>query len=312
MFVVDCQGQGGGLAMLWRNKDDLTVQSYSNNHVDAIVNVQGWNQFRLTGLYGEPDRSKRQSTWNLIRLLSSQNQTPWCLIGDMNNVLGQDDKRGGRLYPTWLIQGFQEVMDECGLQDMELQGYPFTWQRGHGTSKWVEIRLDMALVSKAWTDIFGDAKLINLEVTTSDHCPILLEPTPVSTIPRRRRIKFENAWLREPVCRKIVEDSWLLHQKDALQTRISKCLEDVSAWGLDFTGNFRERIHRCKKVIINTKGSRDLEAVQRHQKANQELSEILTQQEVFWKQRFKQLWLKEGDKNSNFFYATAKARRKNN
>ncbi|KAK1368695.1 hypothetical protein POM88_034787 [Heracleum sosnowskyi] len=59
------------------------------------VNVQWWRQFRLTGLYGEPNRARRQSTWDLIRHLSYQNPTPWCLIGDMNNVLSQADKRGG-------------------------------------------------------------------------------------------------------------------------------------------------------------------------------------------------------------------------
>ncbi|KAK1358965.1 hypothetical protein POM88_043439 [Heracleum sosnowskyi] len=42
---------------------------------------------------------------------------------DMNNVPNQADKRGGRLYPAWLIRDFQEVLDYCDLQDIELQGY---------------------------------------------------------------------------------------------------------------------------------------------------------------------------------------------
>lgn len=73
MIAVDCQGQGGGLALLWKNKEDITLHSYSINHIDVVVSVQGWNQFRLTGLYGEPNRAKRKSTWDLIRLLYSQN-----------------------------------------------------------------------------------------------------------------------------------------------------------------------------------------------------------------------------------------------
>ncbi|KAK1399552.1 hypothetical protein POM88_009415 [Heracleum sosnowskyi] len=46
---VDCQGQGGGLVMFWRNKEEVTIQSYSNNHIDVLVNIQGWPPFRLTG-----------------------------------------------------------------------------------------------------------------------------------------------------------------------------------------------------------------------------------------------------------------------
>lgn len=59
---------------------------------------------------------------------------------------------------------------------MELHGYPFTWEKLKGIDKWIEIRLDRALVSRSWSETFQDVKLTNLEVTTSDHCPILLKP----------------------------------------------------------------------------------------------------------------------------------------
>lgn len=72
--------------------------------------------------------------------------------------------------------------------------YPFTWDRGHGTTKWLEIRLDRALISNSWSrETFQDAKLTNLEVSTFDHCPILLEPTIVQHTPRMRKFMFENA-----------------------------------------------------------------------------------------------------------------------
>lgn len=242
-----------------------------------------------------------------------QNQHLWVLIGDINNVLGQADKRGGPLYPSWLINGFQEVLEECGLHDMELAGYSFTWERGKCTNNWIEIRLDRALASSSWLNLFKDAKLVNLKVSTSDHSPIFLEPVSTVSAPsRNRKLKFENAWLREPVCKLIVEGSWHKNQNENLHTKLSKCLEEVSVWGREFTGNFKKRIDKCKQIIRSTKGRRDREAIQRNQNANKELTEILTQHEIFWKQRPKQLWLREGDKNSKFFHATARARRKNN
>lgn len=139
LLVVDCQGQSGGLALIWRNKNEVSLRSFSKNHIDVEVNVQGWSRFRLTGLYGEPNRAKRRETWDLIRFLARDNSLPWVLIGDMNNVACQMDKKGGRRYPSWLIRGFQDVMDDCELMDMDLQGYPFTFERGHGTATWTEI-----------------------------------------------------------------------------------------------------------------------------------------------------------------------------
>lgn len=106
MLAVDCQGQGGELAILWKTKNEVTINSYSINHIDAVVSILGWRSFRLTGLYGEPNKTRIRSTWDLIRHLAMDNNLPWCLIGDMNNVLGQVEKRGGRLYPSWLIEGF--------------------------------------------------------------------------------------------------------------------------------------------------------------------------------------------------------------
>ncbi|XP_074347205.1 uncharacterized protein LOC141686039 [Apium graveolens] len=131
MVTVESQGHSGGVAFLWRNKEEASLRSLSKNHIDLDITIQGWQRFRLTGLYGEPDRAKRKKTWQLIRNLSTTSSLPWVLIGDMNNVLSQTDKKGGRMYPSWLIQGFKEVLEDCNLVDMELLGYPYlgTWAR---------------------------------------------------------------------------------------------------------------------------------------------------------------------------------------
>lgn len=60
------------------------------------------------------------------------------------------------------------------------------------------------------------------------------------------------------------------------------------------------------------KGQRDEEYVERYVNEAKKLSEIYIQQETFWIQRSKQLWLKEGDRNSKYFHASARIRRKSN
>uniref|UniRef100_A0A803QSS3 Reverse transcriptase n=1 Tax=Cannabis sativa TaxID=3483 RepID=A0A803QSS3_CANSA len=125
-FTVGSQGHGGGIAVLWRNKEEVEIKSYSTNYIDMIITTPEWPQFRLTGIYGEPNRSKRKLITDLANIIN----LPWCLIGDMNNVTCQSDKKGGRPYPNWLIDGFQNVFSRCNLIDMEMEGYKFTWERG--------------------------------------------------------------------------------------------------------------------------------------------------------------------------------------
>lgn len=93
-FTVGVQGRSGGLALLWQSNEEVQVLSYSKNHIDVIVQVRDWSKFRLTDFYGEPDRTKRHESWNLIRSLKTQSSLPWCLVGDMNNIVKQEDKRG--------------------------------------------------------------------------------------------------------------------------------------------------------------------------------------------------------------------------
>lgn len=50
--------------------------------------------WRLTGLYGEPDRTQRKKTWELLRHLARDSILPWCAFGDLNNVCSQQDKQG--------------------------------------------------------------------------------------------------------------------------------------------------------------------------------------------------------------------------
>lgn len=171
-----------------------------------MVHFKDDNIFRLTGIYGEPDRNKRYETWQLIRHLSINNSLPWVLIDDMNNVCSQEDKRGGRSYPQILIRGFLDVLEDCNLSNLNLIGHPFTWKRGVGTEDWIEIRLDRAVSTPDFLNMFKDVTLTNLEVSTSDHYPLLLEFYKVHQVVKSRAFRFENAWLCKPMCQQLMAD----------------------------------------------------------------------------------------------------------
>ncbi|XP_074324163.1 uncharacterized protein LOC141661078 [Apium graveolens] len=165
----------------------------------------------------------------------------------MNNILSNEDKKEGRPYPQWLLRGFQSVVEDCDLNDMKLEGYRYTWERGYGTEAWVEIQLDRALVSNNFMQVFTEAKLTNIEVSTSDHSPIFLEPKIVTKPLQVKRFKFENAWLREPMCLQIVKETWSMHQHKSIQEKIALCSEMLSSWGKEITGNFKDRIRQSKR-----------------------------------------------------------------
>ncbi|KAK6141980.1 hypothetical protein DH2020_020745 [Rehmannia glutinosa] len=139
-FSVDCVGRSGGLDLLWVNSITVSVLNYSRFHINvSIVDEFDFN-WRCTCFYGQPNRSNRELSWNLLRELSGMPSLPWCVIGDCNDILSPNDKNGSVAHPEWLMRGFRNALMNCELNDLPLEGYGYTWERGRGTDAFVEER----------------------------------------------------------------------------------------------------------------------------------------------------------------------------
>lgn len=91
-LAVEPQGRSGGIALFWKFAGSVTLLSLSKSHIDVSLSCPGKCEWRLTGIYGEPDRSQRFKTWDLLTNLSRDADLPWCLVGDFNNVISQEEK----------------------------------------------------------------------------------------------------------------------------------------------------------------------------------------------------------------------------
>jgi endonuclease/exonuclease/phosphatase family metal-dependent hydrolase len=203
---IDVEGRSGGLSVLWRESVKCRVLNYSRNFINMIVEDEDRGDWRLTCYYGYPERSRRRMAWDLLRELRDMSPLPWCVIGDFNDLLSQEDKKGFLPHPNWLCTGFRNAVNDCDLTDIHLEGYPFTWTKSGGTDHMIEERLDRALVSSDWLAIFPNAKLRNILSSHSDHSPILLHYSPVVTRNLKHDFKFENSWLLEEDIGDVVHD----------------------------------------------------------------------------------------------------------
>lgn len=126
LFMVEGEGHGGGLALLWKETSMVTIISSSLNYINAKVQLEGIPVWRLTGFYGFPERSRRRLSWDLLRSLYQNPSSPWCVVGNFNDILHPCEKSGGVRQASWLIDGFQTAVSECGLSELSMIGYPFT------------------------------------------------------------------------------------------------------------------------------------------------------------------------------------------
>ncbi|KAL0400945.1 UNVERIFIED_CONTAM: hypothetical protein Slati_4124400 [Sesamum latifolium] len=176
---VESNGRAGGLALLWNKDIDIQLQSLSSHHIDVDVlpkNSDG--KWRFTGFYGHPEASQRKESWNLLRRLHGQSAQPWVCIGDFNEILHQEEKRGRTQHPLWQILDFRQAIDDCSIHDLGFQGHSFTWSNKREPPHNVMARLDRACANSDWSARFSNATVEVLPILGSDHAPLILNMTP--------------------------------------------------------------------------------------------------------------------------------------
>ena len=174
-FIAPRRNKTGGLVIFWKEDFDLTIETFSQYHIDSTMKKNKEGKWRFTGFYGEPDTQKRHEAWGRLRSLKSRGKAPWLCAGDFNEVTKQSEKIGGRTQPHGQMQAFRDVLNECRFMDLGFVGPMFTWHK-HFADYIVWERLDRAVATNDWFSIFSDTKVYHLDATTSDHKALLIRP----------------------------------------------------------------------------------------------------------------------------------------
>jgi hypothetical protein len=66
-------------------------------------------------------------------------------------------------------------------------------------------------------------------------------------------------------------------------------------------GFIPRRIEKLRRDLERARRCRRNQNRNKIKKIESELDELLHREEIFWKQRSRIMWLKEGDRNTNFF-----------
>ncbi|KAK2449324.1 hypothetical protein QL285_008530 [Trifolium repens] len=307
---IDVEGRSGGLSVMWRDTIKCRVMNYSRHFINLVVEDKEGAEWRLTCYYGYPERGRRRQAWDLLRELRDMSDLPWCIIGDFNDLLSQEDKKGTHPHPNWLCNGFRNAVSDCDLTDIHLEGYPYTWIKSRGSANVIEERLDRAMANSSWLMLFPEVKLRNLLVSHSDHSPILLQNSPLTENGATYTFRFENMWLKEEDVEEVVEDGWGRERGVEITSRTTRCAEKLKRWGRRKRMKFKQEVEECREEMERLRGRHDLSSSERYMEVQENHAKLLIQEETYWRQRAKMHWLKEGDLNTKFFHMSASSRQR--
>ena len=208
-LVVPSNKKGGGLALFWNSDFNLSVKSFSCNHIDSVIDEGIPEAWRLTFFYGAPETHRRIETWNLLRRLNQQFLLPWCCMGDFNEIVKNEEMHGRNRHPDRQMQGFRDAMDECDLLDLGYWGSPFTWCNNRDPLATTWVRLDRGLANLSWVKKFLAALVEHLDVINSDHkCLILTREPRGAHCFQRKPFRFEEVWTSDEGCENTIQAAW--------------------------------------------------------------------------------------------------------
>ncbi|KAL0011089.1 hypothetical protein SO802_006197 [Lithocarpus litseifolius] len=237
------------LALLWMADIDLHVQTYSPNHIDALIK--------------------------------------------------KDNLFGGLLVSTGGLRSSEMTSRRC--------------------SYLVQESLDRTYANNEWRAIFPRAKLSHLQVSYSNHVPLLISTTEPINPKRRKRLprRFEEKWVTHSDCEKVIREAWEGQFRNGspmfvLFEKIKQCRHALVDWSRNNFGIFKTKLQEKQTTLEELSRENEAEHFQRIRTLKAKINTILHQDELFWRQRSHSIWLPAGDKNTKFFHQRANQRRRKN
>ncbi|XP_074283483.1 uncharacterized protein LOC141608032 [Silene latifolia] len=219
----------------------------------------------------------------------------------------------GRNRAQWQMNNFQAAVDDCGLRDIMWKGYQYTYDNGQVGEANRQCRLDRAMCTSAWLEIYPYAKLLHLDREWSDHAPIKLvfDRRDEGGV-RRRRFRFEQIWVGMEGCEEAIVRG-VDKGNGNLGRMIAVCEREIQAWKKISIGKINWALDKKRKQLARLNGgARTQEEAKRRRKLVAEIAELYRQEEQYWRQRSRALWLRDGDRNRKFFHARAEERKRKN
>eukprot|EP00253_Pinus_taeda_P034931 PITA_34931 len=277
--AVSTRGASGGIATFWNSAMYEFIQEKSSPH------------------------------WLFTQLLHKDS-------GDLNVTLALDEKKGGSIVRDPAREWVEDIMLGWDLEDIKPSSGKFTWSNKRIAPNHIAARLDRFLVHTSFLTCGLMASSKILPNLTSDHKPILLELSldiNLGPIPFR----FSPLWIQQDGFQEVVSESWnrpvLGSPFFVWEEKIRVLKRNLKEWAKNLKSPTAKRKATLNRLVVH---QLDMEQspvsqsmLQKEVELQKEIHRASREEEEFWRQKSRNLWLQSGDKNTSFFHKQAEARK---
>ncbi|XP_056864114.1 uncharacterized protein LOC130511234 [Raphanus sativus] len=218
--------------------------------------------------------------------------------------------------PDYLMYQLRDCFTQLGLFDLRYVGPTFTWINSQPDNP-ISKKLDRLMVNNAFIGSYPHALSTFQAPLFSDHSPCVLDLAFSLPSAGTKPYKFQNYLIKHPGFAQLIHDAWI-QTRNACQTLPQLCwkLKQIKSalkiLNKDNYSKIQERVNETNSLLqlahvqalqnptpATFQAERDL-----HQKWNF-LREI---EEIFFRQKSRINWLREGDLNTTYFMRICQTR----
>lgn len=296
------------VTVMYNLVQQLTLRLYhSETHVEFV----------LTLVYAKCDAIERIELWDSLYYMASDMTIPWLVGGDFNVIWDEEEKFGGLPVHLNEIDDFRHCINTCNLSDLGFKGSIFTWWNGRAEEDCIFKRLDRCVANVEFQQIFPGIEVQHLAKIGSDHSPMQLR-CDIKNPPVKKPFRFLNFWVEHASFKEVVKQNWnadfSANPYVLFNHKLKKVKKALSGWSKSTYGDIFQKIASLEEVVIVHEAEFEANPTkqnkQRLQKVQAELIRYLALEEKYWKQKSGMSWFKDGDRNTKFFHAQVRGRRK--
>lgn len=222
------------------------------------------------------------------------------------DLLDNEEKLGGLTRWEGSFVAFRSFITQSGLWDLQHTGNHLSW-RGTRYNHFIQSRLDRAVANCSWSELFPTSYCEYLSFEGSDHRPLL---TYLDNNPRKRKnlFRYDRRLTSKPEIKELVLDNWMQCDLDSVLSRLCRVRQAIIKWTKEQNQNCKVNIQKLQQDL-DLALSAPLPDTDLIGMLTSELDKEYREEESYWRQRSRVLWLQHGDKNTSYFHAIVRGRK---